>query len=254
MKGIVAKTFVYPMKGLHGIETPSRGLEAHTRLGVVGDRNFAVFRKQQDAPTAWRPKGQFHVCVNTEGMAPPHALTESDLDGQFRPGLERVRELYSERGVLNETTILVDTEGKWHLSDTPKPCVSFLNLASVAALEEFMGAEIDPHRFRMNVWVEGLEPFAELEYIKGFENGSLYPAQVHGVRFGIDDVCERCRAIEQSPESGTWNTEFQASITALLKERGYAGSPHRGTLAVMGWLAIPENNDLIRQGHQVTFG
>jgi len=242
------------MKGMHGIETPTRGIEAHTRLGVVGDRNFAVFRKQRDAPTEWKPKGQFHVCMNTEGLAPAHFLTEDDLDDRFRPATEKVRALYTERGVLNKDTQLVDTEGQWYLSDTPKPYVSFLNLASVAALGEFMGnTMISPHRFRMNVWVEGLPPFVELDYVKGFERGTEYPSQVHGVRFGIDDLCERCRATEQSPLTGRWDMNIQDALTSMLKERGYPGSPHRGTFAVMGWLAIPENNDRIRKGHQVTF-
>jgi len=254
MQGIVARTVVYPVKGMAGIHTPSRGIMAHTRHGVVGDRRYAVYRKKGDPPTGWKPKGQFHVCMNTEGVGVDHGITEESLDAHFMLNSAFVRGLVFGSACFPEDSRLVDSNGQWLLADSNKPYVSFLNLASVRELEKHLRVPVDPRRFRMNVWVEGLPPFAELEYVQSFGEGEKYPMQVHGVQLHIDDIAERCQAIEQDPVSGTWDLALREGIASLMRERGYKGSPHRGKLEVMGWLAIPQNNDLIREGHTVFLG
>ena len=47
--------------------------------------------------------------------------------------------------------------GRGHsFSDVARKVVSIINLASVAALEDVVGAPVDPLRFRANVYVDGL--------------------------------------------------------------------------------------------------
>ena len=182
-------------------------------------------------------------------------LTEYDLDSWYRlsPGL--VRQAVAGSGLDIPFSSVVDTRGYWYLSDTHKPCVSFLNLASVEALGDFMNTHIDPRRFRMNVWVRGLSPWFELDYVRGFEQGPQYPMHIsNNLRLHIDDLCERCKATEQSPETGTWDLKILEALDALLHIRGYEGSPHRGKFEVMGWLAIPQENGMIRVGDSVVFG
>ncbi len=253
MQGIVVNTIVYPMKGLHGIETPNRGIRTSISHGVEGDRTFAIYRKSGALPTSWKSKVHFRICMNTEGMAIPHSLTAANLDAHFRLTLDQVHRLITEQGLDIEVSSIVDTGGMWHLADTPKPYVSFLNLASVRALGEFIGEYIDPRRFRMNVWVDGLDPWAELSYVRGFEQGRQYPMSVGSLNLYIDDLCERCRATEQNPETGLWDLDILKALQLLLKDRGYKGSPHRGTFVVMGWLAIPQENAVIRIGDKVLF-
>ncbi len=251
--GIIAETWLYPIKGMHGIRMKMRGIMAHTTLGVQGDRNFAAYRRPGGSPTEWKPKGQFYVCMNREAMAQPNGLIETDVDENYRvdPGI--VMEIMEEQGLpLGEMSFL-DTEGKRHNADTNKPYVSFLNLASLRDLERWSGKQIDPQRFRMNVAIDGLPAWVELEYVTGFEQGDKFPMHVHDIKFFADDLCERCRATEQSPSFGNWDLEVQDLLNLRLEALGYAGSPHRGVRTVMGWLAIPQNNGLIREGHQLTF-
>lgn len=251
MQAIVERTFVYPVKGMAGVETPNRGIHADPQVGVVGDRNFALARKPNHSPNVWKPKAFFLVNMNTEGMGNQIVVeSETDLDEQFRPGHKLVQSLCEIKGINSDS--IIDTGGKWHQADTNKPCVSFLNLASVRELGVFTGVEIDPHRFRMNVWVEGFDPFVELDIVKGFEQGSKYPMYVGDIKFHIDDLCERCKAIEQNPRTGLWDTKFREKIDELLRKRGYEGSPQRGVYLVMGWYGIPQSKGIIRKGDTVT--
>jgi len=251
MQATVERTFVYPIKGMAGVETPIRGIHADPQVGVVGDRNFALARKPNHSPDEWKPKAFFFINMNTEGMGNQIVVeSETELDEQFRPDPKRVRSLSEKKGI--DPGSIIDTGGKWHQADTNKPCVSFLNLASVRELGVFTGTEIDPHRFRMNVWVEGLDPFVELNIVKGFEQGSKYPMYVGDIKLHIDDLCERCKAIEQNPRTGLWDTNFRVAIDELLRNREYEGSPQRGVYLVMGWYGIPQSKGIIRTGDIVT--
>jgi len=242
------------MAGVVVIETPKRGIKVDTRFGIYGDRRFAVYRKPNDAPVEWKPKGVFHVCMNREGMAIDTGLVEADLNEDYSLDPEYVRGLLMGHGLPMDDCSLVDTKGEWHLADTNKPCVSFLNLASVRDLEKKSGVVIDPRRFRMSVWIDGLEPWVELDYITSFEQGDRHPMYVGGIEMYCDDLCERCKAIEQSPDTGKWDIELLSILEEYLKGRGYTGSPHRNVHKVMGWLAIPQNNGIIRAGQSFTFG
>jgi uncharacterized protein YcbX len=50
-------------------------------------------------------------------------------------------------------------------SDVGKPYVSFINLASVAALTERIGKPVDPLRFRANLYLDGVDALAELDWV-----------------------------------------------------------------------------------------
>jgi hypothetical protein len=82
MQGTVAQTFLYPIKGMQGVEMTTKGLMTDPELGVYGDRNHAIYRRPNNPPTEWAPKGKFWVCMNREEMATPigNGLNENDLD------------------------------------------------------------------------------------------------------------------------------------------------------------------------------
>ena len=135
---------------------------------------------------------------------------------------------------------------KYSLADTKGAFVSFLNLASVKALSEFMGEEIDPRRFRMNIWLKGLEPFEELSWVDGYPG--TREIIVDGVRMRVDDACERCMAIEANPDTGVYDMKLRAGIMRMMQERmPQYKSPHRQTNCVMGILARPLDYGLIYQ-------
>jgi uncharacterized protein YcbX len=53
---------------------------------------------------------------------------------------------------------------EWRFTDHPKGQVSIINLASVADLSRRMGVELDPLRFRANLYVEGWPAWAENDW------------------------------------------------------------------------------------------
>ena len=59
---------------------------------------------------------------------------------------------------------LVDARGAFRFTDHPLGQVSIVNLASVRDLSERMGVELDPLRFRANLYVEGWPAWAENEW------------------------------------------------------------------------------------------
>ncbi|MFT3811045.1 MAG: MOSC domain-containing protein [Micropepsaceae bacterium] len=55
----------------------------------------------------------------------------------------------------------VVTAPGFNFTDVPQKYISLINLASVRDVERVAGAPVDPLRFRGNIHVEGLEPWAE---------------------------------------------------------------------------------------------
>lgn len=67
--------------------------------------------------------------------------------------------------------------------------VSIINLASVRALADATGTEVDPLRFRANIYLDGLAPFAERDLV-----GSVLEAGT--VRLEVFQEIARCAATE----------------------------------------------------------
>jgi uncharacterized protein YcbX len=55
--------------------------------------------------------------------------------------------------------------GGHSFSDVAAKVVSIINLASVAAIEKFVRAPVNPLRFRANVYVEGWPAWSELDLV-----------------------------------------------------------------------------------------
>ena len=80
-------------------------------------------------------------------------------------------------------------------SDVAIKCLHVVNLASVRDLERVVGRPVDPLRFRANVYVDGIEPWAELGWV-GRE------LTLGGVRTSIVDRTVRCDATNVDPQTG----------------------------------------------------
>ncbi|MBN9265764.1 MAG: MOSC domain-containing protein [Hyphomicrobium sp.] len=80
-------------------------------------------------------------------------------------------------------------------SDVSFKCVHIVNLASVRELERVTGRPVDPLRFRANVFIDGVEPWAELGWM-GHE------LALGGVRLSVVDRTSRCDATNVDPQTG----------------------------------------------------
>lgn len=243
----VAALHLYPVKGFQGFRQQS--LTIDPAVGVLGDRRYAIRKKRGGG--AWEQKGAFYVCMNTPQVAnlrAPRNETDDTID------LQRLDALAKEiqRSGRNQGPYeIVDTRGAFALADTKTPCISIINHASVIALQEYVGNIVAFERFRMNVHVwGGLQPFEELSWVDQYPGTKIL--KIGGLRFRVDDVCERCKAIEANPDTGLRDMELLKLLSECMRAHGYAGSPHRGVHSVMGILATPLDAGIIQRGEFVT--
>jgi uncharacterized protein YcbX len=93
------------------------------------------------------------------------------------------------------------------MTDADEPWLSIKSLSSLQDLSEKAGMDLSLHRFRSNLWVEGLEPWAEFDWI-GKE------VTIGPVRLRITEEIERCATTAADPETG----ERNAGVPQLLKQ------------------------------------
>lgn len=94
------------------------------------------------------------------------------------------------------------------MTDFEDTHVSIASLASLRALEEMAGAALDSRRFRMNLWLDDLAPWAELDWV-GRE------IEIGGALLRVIKRDKRCAATHANPETGVRDVE----ITRILHDR-----------------------------------
>lgn len=182
MSGHVAAIFRHPIKGF----TPESLTHADLapEEGFPFDRMWAVENGPSgydpEAP-AFTPKNKFTVLASIPRVAAVRTRFDeaSGILAAEAPGAAafagRLDEPASRDGfaawltaVLGEDAAgplrVVDARGAFRFTDHPLGQVSILNLASVRDLSQRMGVDLDPLRFRANIYVEGWPAWAENEW------------------------------------------------------------------------------------------
>ncbi|WP_424987088.1 MOSC domain-containing protein [Microbulbifer sp. S227A] len=238
----------FPIKGLSA--EPLASVTLGTGQGIPGDRLFGFarynsgFDPQNPQPL---PKDRFVVLLNQAALA--GLKTRFDPQGgvlEIGTGQARQFDMGTADGrvaaarYLHDTLALSDPEPPVFVSSAPHRftdvsvvspqmmnAISVLNLASVRALGERLEAEIDPARFRANLEIDGLPPFAELDAV----GATLH---LGDVSLRILSRTKRCAATEVNPKTA----ERDLKLPYLLrKELGhmdmgiYAEVVAGGTLA-----------------------
>jgi hypothetical protein len=90
-------------------------------------------------------------------------------------------------------------------SDVSAKCVHIVNLASVRDLERRLGRAVDPLRFRANLYVDGLAPWAEF----GWLNEEI---QVGQATLGVFARTQRCDATNVDPATGARDMAIPAQL------------------------------------------
>jgi len=90
-------------------------------------------------------------------------------------------------------------------SDMAARCVHIVNLASVRALEKVVGRQVNPLRFRANVYLEGAEPWEELTWV----GRDLVIGQA---RLNVFHRTRRCAATNVDPDRGARDMAIPATL------------------------------------------
>lgn len=91
------------------------------------------------------------------------------------------------------------------MTDSGTAGVTIGNLASHRAVEQQLGQPISLHRWRANLWIDGLAPWAEFDWL-GQE------ITIGTARFGIYGRTTRCRATESNPDTGLRDTDTLGAL------------------------------------------
>ena len=83
--------------------------------------------------------------------------------------------------------------------------VSIASVTSRAALEGMVGAPLEPIRFRMNLWLDGMAPWEEFDLV-GRE------VEIGTVRLKVIGRCERCNATTANPGTGQRDIQVPATL------------------------------------------
>ncbi len=209
----IAALYRYPVKGLSPEALESAELE--TSGYFPGDRLYAI----ENGPSGFNevaprhlPKVAYLMLMRNEALArlrtrfddATHRLTVEEngvqaVDAKLSTAEGRAALAEFMKGFLpNELRgaprVLAAPPG-YRFTDSPTGYVSLINRASVAATEDLVGAPVDPLRFRGNLYLDGLEPWAELDMVgRVLEAGD--------VRLKITSRTERCAATNVDPQTG----------------------------------------------------
>lgn len=211
----IASLYRYPVKGF----SPERLAHVTLQAGAYfpGDRMFAVENGPAEfdaSQPAHQPKIKFLMLMKNGEIArletryhdetgellihhEGRQVARGDLGSEAGRAaiidfLGRHVSADSQRGPLR---ILAAPAG-FRFTDSASGFVSLINLASVSALEERLGAPVDPLRFRGNIMLDGLGPWQEFELV----GQELQTAS--GVRLKIRKRIDRCAATAVEPGTG----------------------------------------------------
>ncbi|MCR5874804.1 MOSC N-terminal beta barrel domain-containing protein [Phenylobacterium sp. J426] len=229
MTGHVAAIYRHPVKGF----TPERldHVDLTPGAGVPCDRIFAVENGPSGydpAAPAFLPKTKFTVLMNlakvaaartryddTTGALTAEAPGAPAFSGSLKTPAGResfaawLTDLLGDdiRGPLN----VVEATGAFRFFDHPKGEVSIINLASVRDLSAKMGVEIDPLRFRANLYVDGWPAW--------IENGwSGKPLMAGFARASVFKPIVRCAATHVDPTTAERDLDV---VKALFDNYGH---------------------------------
>lgn len=256
----ITRLYRFPVKGLTPISTEEIAVAADG--AVEGDRVLGFLFADAGEPdqSGWRGKTSFLTMQNTPAFARvnshydagTHRLTlEYDgsevVSGDVTVEADRARIIDAVTTLVAsfEVNPFVGHESRLPLRlvgdgatprfhDRKSHHITLVGSASMEALAERAGDDVDERRFRMNATIDGLEPWEELDWI-----GSAI--RIGNSEYDVTGPVVRCLATHANPETGERDIEVMPMLT---REFGQ----ERPT---MGVLAVPRAASTLRVGNEV---
>jgi hypothetical protein len=122
-------------------------------------------------------------------------------------------------------------------SDVAAKCVHIVNVASVRELERAVGRKVDPLRFRANIYLDGVEPWAELKWLD--REIGIGPAKLR-----VFARTQRCEATNVDPGTGARDMAIPATLTRTWGHQDfgiYAKVAVGGNVATGALVSVPLN-------------
>ena len=218
MTATLSQIWRHPIKS-HGHEALTH---AHLIKGqtMPWDRTWAIAHQGAKTDgTAWAPCANFSrgakapalmaIDASLDEASEQITLTHPDRpDVTLHPEkdaaelIEWVEPLMPKDRAQSARVIRVPGRG---MTDTDFPSISIANLASNAAVGDVLGTSLSPRRWRANLWLDGLAPWVEFDWLgKTLAIGE--------VRLDVQERITRCLATTANPETGERDAD---TLTAL---------------------------------------
>jgi uncharacterized protein len=225
----ISSLYRYPIKGL----SPERLTEAHLVPGdyFPGDRLYAL----ENGPSGYdpsrpahEPKIKFLMLMRNAALAglatrfePGERLLVIARDGKEvargrldaadgRAAIEAFMTSFLGEEIRGPVRML-EAAQNFRFTDSKSGFVSFVNLASVAAIEQAEGRPVDPLRFRANIYLDGLEAWAETALVGR-------TLRFGGATLEILKMTDRCAATGVEPGTGRRDMDL---VQTLRKNFGH---------------------------------
>ncbi len=222
MTATVQSIYRYPVKGL----SPERMGDVTLEPGktLPADRKYAI----ENGPSGFDPgtpkyfpKTQFLMLMRNERLATLETryddatevltirgegreLARGDLaTREGRLAIEAFFRRFMPADLRGPPKVLVASGHSF--SDVAAKVVSIINLASIAALEDVIGAPVNPLRFRANVYVDGWPAWHELDLV-GRE------ITIGDARLKVTKRIVRCAATNVDPDTGIRDLTIPATL------------------------------------------
>ncbi|PIW25869.1 MAG: MOSC domain-containing protein [Rhodospirillales bacterium CG15_BIG_FIL_POST_REV_8_21_14_020_66_15] len=222
----ITHIYRYPVKGLSAQALDATALAVEDYL--PGDRRFALALGSTPVTGGhhleWMPKRNFLALVKNEKLA----SLETEFDDSTgvltvkRQGRQVARGNIADR--IGRTVIedffaaymrdeakgrprLVEANTGDRLTDQPDPVISVINLASIRDLERVVKETVDPLRFRANFYVDGIEPWAEFDWIGR-------TVALGGAEAEVTARIDRCAAVNVNPATADRNLNIVKFLQA----------------------------------------
>ncbi len=241
----VGALYRYPVKGLTPERLESVVLQAGQTL--PNDRAWAIENgpgRFDPAAPRHLPKINFLMLMRDERLATLDTRFEDETEtltvlrdgkqvarGQLatplgRQLIEQFIAAYM-RSELRGAPKIVHAAGH-SFSDVAAKCLHIVNLASVRELERVLGRPVDPLRFRANLYLEGVPPWAELGWMD--KELAVGPA-----RLAVFARTTRCDATNVDPATGARDMAIPAN---LLRTWGHQDFGIYAKVVVGGEIAV----------------
>jgi hypothetical protein len=219
----------YPVKGLS--PEPLGRIPLTPGRCLPQDRRFAIAlptTRFDPARPEWLSKTHFLMLMRDEKLA--ELTTRFDAEAELltveRDGRTVLRESLAETAGRRRAAAFFDeflagaAEGGLRIVEAPghsfadarrKPnattdqYVSLINLASIAALEQSIGGEVAPLRFRANVYFEGAPAWSELKWLE-------HEITAGEARLRIVSPITRCAATQVNPATAARDLDIVGGL------------------------------------------
>lgn len=214
----VASLWRHPIKG-YGREAIDKVVFAAGQ-SMPWDRVWAVAHEASNAePGEWAKCGNFGRAAKAPAlMAVTAALDETSEtitlshpnlpDLTFKPDdtpnalIDWTASLVSKDRALPSHIMRLDGRG---YTDSPFASVSLCNMASHKAIETHLGTELSIHRWRGNLWIDGLAPWEEMSWA-----GKII--RIGGCVFKARELATRCMSTASNPDTGVRDADTLGAL------------------------------------------